>query len=53
MAAGRRRYGLHTVMLDRTNLHRIYIAVSAAGAFRTDDGGKTWRAINRGLEIAI
>ena len=41
---------LHTIMLDRTNPQRIYIAVSAAGAFRTDDGGKTWRAINRGLK---
>jgi hypothetical protein len=28
---------------------RIYIAISAAGAFRTDDGGKTWKPINKGL----
>ena len=41
---------LHTVMLDRKNPNRIYVAISAAGAFRTDDGGKTWRAINRGLK---
>lgn len=41
---------LHTIMLDRTNPQRIYIAISAAGAFRTDDGGKTWRPINRGLK---
>jgi photosystem II stability/assembly factor-like uncharacterized protein len=41
--------GLHTILLDRTNPGRIYIAISAAGAFRTDDGGKTWRPINRGL----
>src|SRR4249919_1345066 len=40
---------LHTIMLDRSNPQRMYIAISAAGAFRTDDGGKTWRAINRGL----
>ncbi len=40
---------LHTVILDRTNPNRIYIAISAAGAFRTDDGGKTWKPINRGL----
>ena len=32
-----------------TNPERIYIAISAAGAFRTDDGGQTWRPINRGL----
>jgi photosystem II stability/assembly factor-like uncharacterized protein len=41
---------LHTILLDPSNADRIYIAISAAGAFRTDDGGKTWRAINRGLK---
>ena len=40
---------LHTIILDRTNSDRIFIAISAAGAFRTDDGGKTWQPINRGL----
>src|SRR6266550_1541569 len=40
---------LHTILLDPQNPKRIYIAISAAGAFRTDDGGKTWRPINRGL----
>jgi photosystem II stability/assembly factor-like uncharacterized protein len=42
--------GLHTILLDPTNPNRIYIAISAAGAFRTDDGGKTWIPINRGLK---
>jgi photosystem II stability/assembly factor-like uncharacterized protein len=41
--------GLHSILLDRTNPDRIYIAISAAGAFRTDDGGNTWQPINRGL----
>jgi photosystem II stability/assembly factor-like uncharacterized protein len=41
---------LHTIVLDPTHPQRIYIAVSAAGAFRTDNGGKTWRAITRGLK---
>jgi len=41
--------GLHTIILDPSNLQRIFIAISAAGAFRTDDGGATWRPINRGL----
>ena len=41
--------GLHTILLDPTNPKRIYIAISAAGAFRTDDGGATWKAINQGL----
>ena len=41
---------LHTILLDPRNADRIYIAISAAGAFRTDDGGKTWRPVNRGLK---
>ncbi len=41
--------GLHTILLDPSNPRRIYIAISAAGAFRTDDAGKTWKPINRGL----
>ncbi len=40
---------LHTVILDPGDPKRIYIAISAAGAFRTDDGGKTWKPINKGL----
>ena len=42
--------GLHTIVLDPGNAKRIYIAISAAGAFRTDDGGLTWKPINRGLK---
>ena len=44
---------LHTIILDPSNPDRIYIAISAAGAFRTDDGGKTWKPINQGLRFAI
>ncbi|HET7748271.1 MAG TPA: exo-alpha-sialidase [Terriglobales bacterium] len=40
---------LHTVILDKKDPQRIYIAISAAGAFRTDDGGKNWKPINHGL----
>ena len=40
---------LHTILLDPTNAQRIVIAISAAGAFRSDDGGTTWKAINKGL----
>jgi len=40
---------LHTLILDKNNPMRIYIAISAAGAFRTDDGGQSWKPINQGL----
>ena len=40
---------LHTIILDPSNPQRMWIAISAAGAFRTDDGGKSWKPINRGL----
>jgi photosystem II stability/assembly factor-like uncharacterized protein len=40
---------LHTIVQDATNPKRMYIAISAAGAFRTDDGCETWTPINKGL----
>ena len=40
---------LHTILIDPGNPDRIYVAISAAGAFRTDDGGKNWKPINQGL----
>ncbi len=40
---------LHTILIDPTNPQRIFIAISAAGAFRSDNGGKSWKAINQGL----
>ncbi len=40
---------LHTILLDPSNPQRMYIAISAAGAFRTEDGGESWKPINRGL----
>ena len=40
---------LHTIVLDPTNKERIFCAISAAGAFRSDDGGQSWKPINRGL----
>jgi photosystem II stability/assembly factor-like uncharacterized protein len=41
---------LHTILLDPTNPQRIVIAISAAGTFRTEDGGQTWRPANQGLK---
>jgi photosystem II stability/assembly factor-like uncharacterized protein len=40
---------LHTILLDPSDRDRLYIAISAAGAFRSRDGGATWEPINRGL----
>ncbi|MGA8099093.1 MAG: hypothetical protein WB810_10580 [Candidatus Cybelea sp.] len=41
---------LHTVILDPADPKRIFVAISAAGAFRSDDAGATWRPVNRGLK---
>lgn len=41
---------VHTILLDPRNPLRMFIAISAAGAFRTDDGGMTWKPINKGLK---
>lgn len=41
---------LHTILLDPRNPRRMFIAISAAGAFRTDDAGETWQPVNRGLK---
>ena len=40
---------LHTIVQDPADPKRLYIAISAAGAFRTDDGGESWLPINKGL----
>jgi photosystem II stability/assembly factor-like uncharacterized protein len=40
---------LHTILIDPADHRRLFIAISAAGAFRSDDGGQTWKPINRGL----
>jgi photosystem II stability/assembly factor-like uncharacterized protein len=40
---------LHTIILDPVVKDRIYVAISAAGAFRSDDAGQTWLPINKGL----
>ena len=40
---------LHTIILDPSDPRRIFVAISAAGAFRTDNGGASWKPINKGL----
>ena len=41
---------LHTILLDPEQQGRMFAAISAAGAFRSDDAGQTWRPINHGLQ---
>ncbi|HUH98367.1 MAG TPA: hypothetical protein VLZ89_13465 [Anaerolineales bacterium] len=40
---------LHTILLDPANLKRMYVAVSAAGCYRSDDGGRTWSPYNKNV----
>jgi photosystem II stability/assembly factor-like uncharacterized protein len=41
---------LHTILIDPNDANRIFVAISAAGAFRTEDGGQTWRPATHGLK---
>jgi photosystem II stability/assembly factor-like uncharacterized protein len=43
---------LHTILVDPVDPARLFTAISSAGAFRSDDAGKTWKPINRGLVSA-
>jgi photosystem II stability/assembly factor-like uncharacterized protein len=49
-APGAGGMGLHTIVQDPGNPKRLFVAISAAGTFRTDDGGETWKPINKGLQ---
>src|SRR5581483_4967321 len=49
-APGAGGMGLHTIVLDPGNPNRMFVAISAAGAFRTEDGGKNWKIITKGLK---
>ena len=42
---------LHTILPDPCNKDRMYVAVSAGGVYRTDDGGTTWQARNNGVRV--
>jgi photosystem II stability/assembly factor-like uncharacterized protein len=45
--------GAHTILSDAKNPDRMWVGVSAAGFFRTDDGGKTWAPKNKGVNPAV
>ncbi|HWA85311.1 MAG TPA: hypothetical protein VG710_03750 [Opitutus sp.] len=40
---------LHSIVVDAENSKRLWVAISAVGVFRTDDGGETWKLCNNGL----
>jgi len=44
---------LHTIILDPTESQRMYVAISAGGVYRTEDGGKNWTAQNRGIRATF
>jgi hypothetical protein len=48
-APGAGGMGLHTILIDPKNHQRLFIAISSAGTFRSDDGGQSWKIITRGL----
>ncbi|MBV9878453.1 MAG: exo-alpha-sialidase [Verrucomicrobia bacterium] len=41
---------VHTIVLDPKNQNRMFVAISAAGVFRTDDSGHRWKPVNQGLK---
>jgi hypothetical protein len=44
---------LHTIILDPTRPRRMYVGISAAGMFRTDDGGERWSPMNKGVRVSF
>ena len=44
---------LHTILLHPTDAGRMHIGISAGGVYRTDDGGRTWQARNRGIRVTF
>jgi hypothetical protein len=44
---------VHTILIDQADPARLHVAISAAGVFRSDDSGKTWRPANKGLRSGM
>ncbi len=44
---------LHTILIDPRDPKRMYVGISAAGTFRSDDGGTSWRPVNRGVRVSF
>ncbi|MDJ1137258.1 WD40/YVTN/BNR-like repeat-containing protein [Streptomyces iconiensis] len=45
--------GLHTILVDPRDARAVTIAVSTGGAYRTQDGGKSWEPCNRGVSAVF
>jgi hypothetical protein len=44
---------LHTIVRDYSNPERMWIGISAVGCMRTDDNGKTWKYLNKGVRAGF
>jgi serine/threonine protein kinase len=44
---------LHTILLDPAKSERLYVAISSGGVYRSEDGGHTWEARNRGIRVSF
>jgi serine/threonine protein kinase/photosystem II stability/assembly factor-like uncharacterized protein len=44
---------LHTILFDPSNATRMYVGISSGGVYRTDDGGTTWQARNKGIRVTF
>lgn len=44
---------LHTILLDPSRPRRMYVGISAAGTFRSDDGGEHWTPMNHGVRVSF
>lgn len=40
---------LHSILVDPRDAGRLYVSLSAGGSYRSDDGGLSWKAVNRGV----
>lgn len=40
---------VHTILIDPSQPHRMYVGISSGGTFRSEDGGDHWTPCNRGV----
>jgi hypothetical protein len=44
---------MHTIIVDPTDRRKMYVGISAAGTFKTEDAGAHWQAVNKGVEAGF